>query len=139
MSPDHLELVASSARRLNDDPDRFGSTFYNRLFELAPETRALFPVDLDEQSGKLVDEIVFLAGAAGDLDRFLADARDLGARHARYGVRPEHFVPVGDALLTALETARDDWDDEMARAWGSLYRLVSEAMLDGSTADLFAG
>jgi hemoglobin-like flavoprotein len=56
--------------------------------------------------------------------------RQLGKRHASYGVQPRHFVTVEDALLFALEHALIDvFTAEVRAAWQAAFALVSSAML----------
>lgn len=139
MTPEQLALVADTVPRVTSDGDRFSARFYDRLFELEPETRALFPSDLTEQRGKLVDELSFLAGAVEDLPAFIESARRLGARHHRYGVKPEHFPLVEQALLAALsDVLSDGFTAEVEAAWRRLYRLIAETMLEGAAGQMFA-
>ena len=102
MTPEQLDLIASSAAAATRERRGFGAAFYGRLFELAPEVRTLFPDDIDEQGDKLVDELAFLTRAATDLDSFVDRARDLGRRHDGYGVEESHYALVRQALLDAL-------------------------------------
>ena len=139
MTPEQVDLVKSTVSVVQREAERFSMVFYDRLFELEPATRALFPSDLTEQRGKLVDELSFLAAAVGDLPAFIENARHLGARHHHYGVRPEHFEPVELALLEALASVLgESFTAEVERAWRRLYRLIAETMLEGSAGELFA-
>ncbi len=139
MTPEQLDLIAGSAAAATVDPQAFGAAFYGRLFELAPEVRTLFPADLDEQSDKLVDELAFLTSAATDLDHFVDRARDLGRRHDGYGAEQGHYAVVREALLAALaHSCAEAWTDAHAMAWGVLYDLIAETMLDGANDALFA-
>lgn len=145
MTPDELRLIEQDGAVVCARADAFARAFYDTLFELAPQTRQLFPNDLMGQRGKLVDELGFLietatgAAASGDLTPFLDRARDLGRRHAGYGVRGPDYGPVGAALLTALADVVDDWDDQHAGAWEKLYRLIGDVMREGADGELFAG
>jgi hemoglobin-like flavoprotein len=57
----------------------------------------------------------------------------MGARHATYGVRPEHYPIVGAALLESLaEVGGTAWLDEYTRAWADAYQVVQDAMLSGA-------
>ena len=42
------------------------------------------------------------------------------------------YRPVGVALLAALRETVDGFDDEHARAWSTLYRLVADTMREGA-------
>ena len=139
MTPEELALVTDSADVVCADADAFADSFYSTLFEIAPESRALFPTAMTAQKGKLVDELVFLVGAAQDLDTFVERARGLGARHAGYGVRFGDYEAVGAALVSAVaERVGDDWTIEHQRAWEKLYRLIADVMREGANSSLFA-
>lgn len=139
MTPEELALVKETAEIVCADGDVFARSFYDTLFEIAPETRGLFPADLTQQRGKLVDELVFLIGAADDLEPFLVRARELGRRHADYGVQYHDYDALGAALLTAVADAvGDEWSIEHQRAWSKLYRLIADVMREGASDQLFA-
>jgi hemoglobin-like flavoprotein len=108
---------------------RFSQKFYARLFEIAPELRALFPADLSAQMRKLMD---MLASLVEKLDRpheLALTLEALGAQHRDYGVRPEHFAPVGRALLETLDGELGPcFDDATRRAWVALYALATAWM-----------
>jgi hemoglobin-like flavoprotein len=75
----------------------------------------------------------FLADAVSDLPRFVERARDLGARHHRYGARSGHYEVVEQATLVALADALGPmWNQTTMLAWQRLYRLMAETMLEGS-------
>jgi nitric oxide dioxygenase len=138
MTPEQLSLISETVGIVVADADRFSTRFYERLFELAPATRKLFPGDLTEQRGKLVDELAFLAGAATDLPAFIDRARHLGARHQTYGVRPGDYDIVRTALLDSLAlVVGAQWTADSSHAWQALYRLIAETMLEGAAEALF--
>jgi hemoglobin-like flavoprotein len=138
VTPEQLELVRATVGDVAARPEVFSTQFYDRLFSMAPETRDLFPDDLAEQRRKLAEEFTFLASAVDDLPRFVERARDLGARHHRYGVRPDHYAVVGKVLLAALaDVLGARWDRPTMLAWQRLYWLMAETMLEGSTDSAF--
>ena len=142
MTPDELALVEADGAAVRAMPDEFATVFYDTLFELAPETRALFPDDLVAQRGKLVNELGFLVDAAtaagGEFGEFVTRASDLGRRHVEYGVASHDYAPVGQALMAALRTSIADWDDAHEAAWMKLYRLIADVMREGAESDLFS-
>lgn len=139
MTPDELAIVIETVQIASADRDALARSFYDRLFAIAPNTRELFPDDMTEQRGKLVDEFEFLVGAATDLDTFVDRARELGARHVDYGVTTADYDAVETALLGALaDRLGDDWTPERESAWRRLYRLIAETMLDGAAGRAFA-
>lgn len=139
MTPEELALVTETADIACADADAFAEAFYGTLFEISPESRALFPTDMTAQRGKLVDELVFLVAAAQDLDAFVVRARELGDRHTGYGVTFSDYDAVGAALVSAVaERMGEDWTMEQKRAWDKLYRLIADVMREGASKDLFA-
>ena len=138
MTPEQLEMVASTSAVIEESSERFAEAFYDVLFSAAPELRPMFPDDMAAQRAKLVDEVVFLAEVASDLDGFVARARALGARHRHYGVRAHDYDVVLTAMMSALqEILGEGYTAEVAAAWRLLYRLTAETMLEGATGELF--
>jgi nitric oxide dioxygenase len=140
MTPEQLALVGSTLAEVEANPDAFSTCFYERLFALAPQTRSLFPDHMSEQRRKLVAELSFLAEAVSDLPRFVERARDLGARHHRYGVRSGDYEVVEQAILIAVaDVLGPEWNQATMLAWQRLYRLMAETMLEGSAGAAFVG
>jgi hemoglobin-like flavoprotein len=53
----------------------------------------------------------------------------LGVRHARYGVLPEHYPLVGQALLGTLEQALGAaFTREVRDAWVTVYQALATTM-----------
>lgn len=144
MTPAELALIEADGAAVQADAEVFSTSFYELLFELDPSTRDLFPDDLVVQRGKLVAELDFLIDAAtgssstGDLGPFLERARELGRRHAGYGVTGADYPTVGRALVGAVAECVEGWDEQHARAWTNLYRLISDVMREGAEQTLFA-
>ncbi len=138
MTPTDLALVEHDADVFTERPDEFARAFYATLFELAPESRGLFPDDMTAQRVKLTDELRVLLEAAdvlrsgGSLDGFAARARDLGRRHREYGVSAAAYAPVGVALVAALRDTIEGFDDEHVVAWERLYQVVADTMREGA-------
>jgi hemoglobin-like flavoprotein len=62
-------------------------------------------------------------------EQIVPAVRHLGARHAGYGVRPEHYQTVGAALLWTLEQGLGDrFTDEAKTAWTAAYTLLAGLM-----------
>jgi hemoglobin-like flavoprotein len=128
-------LTASEIVLIRDSFDRvsvglrFSRNYYARLFDIAPELRALFPDDLSIQLRKLME---MLAALVEKLDRpheLMLALEALGAQHRDYGVAPAHFAPVGQALFETLQGELGPaFDDATRRAWIALYALCATWM-----------
>jgi hemoglobin-like flavoprotein len=73
--------------------------FYDRLFEIAPDVRSLFTGHMKEQGRKLMTMLGTAVTGLDKIEEIVPAVQDLGRRHGTYGVRDEHFAPVGEALL----------------------------------------
>ena len=129
LSARQVMLVRDSFARVRPIADTAADLFYGRLFETAPQVRPLFPGDMAEQKKKLM---AMLALAVANLDKpeaLAATVGDLGARHAGYGAKADHYAPVGAALLWTLEQGLGaDFTAEVRDAWGAAYAVVAGLM-----------
>ena len=107
--------------------------FYDKLFELDPGVRPLFTSDMEEQGRKLMQMITVAVQGLDHLDRIVPAVRDLGRRHADYGVRDEHYATVGAALLWTLgQGLGDSFTPEVEEAWAATYGLLAGVMKDAA-------
>jgi len=111
------------------DADALARRFYARLFALEPGLRAMFPAELAQQRQKLMATIGVAVAGLRRPEALLPALRQLGERHAGYGVRDEHYALVGQALLGALaEHFGTAYTAEVAEAWAAAYGLLAGVM-----------
>jgi hemoglobin-like flavoprotein len=104
--------------------------FYDRLFDIAPKVRSMFPTDLTEQRRKLMATLAVVVGGLGNLESVLPAASALAKRHVSYGAKAEHYPVVGAALLWTLEKGLGDgWTPDVAEAWTAAYGTLSGFMI----------
>jgi hemoglobin-like flavoprotein len=112
------------------DPAVVGGTFYAKLFIAHPGLRRLFPKDMEPQYVKLMD---MLNAVVSRLDRLHEISEEIAAmteRHVSYGVKPEHYAMVGDALLWTIEKGLGkDWTPSVKHAWTRAYNLLADRMV----------
>ncbi len=129
MTPQQIELVQTSFKKVVPIAATAADLFYGRLFEMAPETRAMFPADLTEQKRKLMSMLGTAVTNLHKLDTILPAVKDLGRRHKGYGVTVEHYAPVGAALLWTLETGLGaDFTPDVKSAWSAAYTALAGVM-----------
>src|ERR1700744_1480755 len=118
MTPDQIQLVQQSFAKVAPISEQASVIFYDRLFEVAPSVRALFPDDMKEQRKKLMATLAVGVGGLPNLQAVWPAASALAKRHVGYGAKPEHYPVVGGALLFTLEKGLGaDWTPEVAQAW----------------------
>lgn len=131
MTPDQITLVQQSFAKVAPVADQAAGMFYDRLFRIAPQLKALFPADMTEQRRKLMATLAIVVAGLSNLESILPAASALATRHVAYGARAEHYPLVGAALLWTLETALGDaWTGDVAEAWTAAYTLLSGAMIN---------
>jgi hemoglobin-like flavoprotein len=100
--------------------------FYSRLFELAPDARPLFTVDIRLQAKKFSDMLEWVIAHLENPDELRKEMRGLGARHKGYGVTVDQYAPVGSALIWMFQhTLGDRFTREMEEAWLEAYAFIS--------------
>jgi len=130
MTPHQIALIRDSFDKVVPIQATAAELFYNRLFTIAPEVRPLFKGDMAEQGRKLMAALALITRSLDDLDTLLPTAARLAERHVGYGVQPEHYPPVGEALLWTLETGLEDaFTPEVKRAWAEAYGTLSAVMI----------
>ena len=130
MTPDQVRLVQQSFAKVAPIADQAAIIFYDRLFEVAPAVKALFPADLAEQRKKLMATLAVVVNGLSNLEAVLPAASALAKRHVSYGARPEHYPVVGGALLWTLEKGLGEaWNPELADAWTTAYGTLSGYMI----------
>ncbi|MDT7769553.1 MAG: hypothetical protein QOI30_2563, partial [Mycobacterium sp.] len=95
-----------------DDQNGLIGRFYTRWFSLDVSLRDLFPPDMAAQRAAFAQALKWIYGelVAQRADEPVAFLAQLGRDHRKYGVLPEHYETLGQALYATLR-------DELAAAW----------------------
>jgi nitric oxide dioxygenase len=130
MTPEQVKFVQDSFAKVAPIADQAAVIFYDRLFEVAPGVKAMFPADMTEQRKKLMATLAAVVNGLSNLESILPAASALAVRHVSYGARPEHYPVVGGALLWTLEKGLGAaWTPETAAAWTAAYDTLSGYMV----------
>jgi len=130
MTPEQIKLVQDSFAKVAPISEKAAELFYGRLFEIAPQVRAMFPDDMTEQRKKLMATLAIVVQGLNNLDTILPAAGALAKRHVSYGAEAAHYPVVGQALLWTLEQGLGpSWTPEVAAAWTGAYTTLSGFMI----------
>lgn len=133
MTPEQIALVQQSFGKVALIKEQAAGLFYNRLFEIDPALKPLFKGDIAEQGKKLMASLALAVGHLRNPEVLVGPLRDMGARHAGYGVKDSHYDTVASALLWTLEKGLgDDFTPEVKDAWVATYTLVADVMKQGA-------
>lgn len=117
---------------IQEDPEAMLS-FYDHLFEIAPETRHFFDNDLTKQSDKLKMTFEFLVDHLEQFEYVQDAIEKLGKFHNRIQIEPCHYVSLKVALLKMIEeNMGDKFSSEIEEAWKVVIDYVSEVMINCS-------
>jgi hemoglobin-like flavoprotein len=126
-------LVQQSVAAVLPIADDAAKLFYGRLFEIDPSLQKMFRTDMTEQRRKLMQMLMGAVKGLDHLDKLVPVVKDLGQRHATYGVEEQHYDTVGAALLWTLGKGLGDaFTPETEEAWVAVYGLLSSVMKDAA-------
>ncbi|MBD0020829.1 oxidoreductase [Gordonia pseudamarae] len=111
---------------VNEDQQGFATNVYARLFSIEPALRDLFGPSMTEMRSKFVgviDHVLATIPAPSGQDELVDFLAQLGRDHRKYGITPEHYNHMYQALMDEFAAMMGaDWDTETQQA-------VSQAML----------
>jgi len=126
-------LVQDSFASIAPIADDAAALFYRRLFDVAPSLQPMFRGDMTEQRRKLMQMLTAAVKGLDQLDQLVPVVKDLGRRHARYGVVDAHYDTVGSALLWTLEKGLGSaFTADVREAWTVVYGLLATTMKEAA-------
>jgi hemoglobin-like flavoprotein len=134
MTEQEIILIKRSWRILRDiNPVIVGDTFYSKLFADNPSLRKMFPKEMTLQYQKLMDMLSTIVARLDHFEKLTDDIVAMGKRHRGYGVKPEQYKYVGEALIWTLEKGLGaDFTPEVKNAWIKCYSHLSAMMIGAS-------
>jgi nitric oxide dioxygenase len=141
MTPEQVRLLQQSIEAIGPLLNEIGRSFYTRLFELAPDTRALFKTDMEGQQQlfmaifrqfSVLNERSMLTlpvTASSSREVSIPGVAGLGERHVAYGVRPEHFNAAQNAFLWSVDKHLGEVVDAKTKeAWVRAFEMIIQGM-----------
>lgn len=130
MNNEQIELVQTSFSKVVPIAQTAANLFYRRLFEIAPEVKPLFKNDIEDQGRKLMATLKVVVEGLRQLDAIVPVAERLAIRHVAFGVKAEHYVPVGAALIWTLQQGLGtEFTPDTEAAWLVAYGTLSGVMI----------
>jgi nitric oxide dioxygenase len=133
LSAKQIRLVRESFASLREYETSVVLLFYGRLFEIAPETRALFKIDIHQQAAKLMETLRVTVDILDRFEELVPVLAELGRKHRVYGVQAYQYDKLRAALLWAMGQALGlEFDRETRAAWDQLIATISAVMLEAA-------
>lgn len=129
MTPEQIDMVQDSLGRILRKESALARVFYAELFAMAPQVRPLFPEDMEAQSAKLENALVYVVQNLTTPAALEQSLIPLARRHVGYGATRAHYAAVGLALMAALKATTPDGLSHAERnAWLAAYTAISDMM-----------
>jgi len=128
------ELVQRTWRAVLAVGDTFAEIFYGKLFSLDPSLRPLFARASRKDQGRSLTAMLSVAvGGLSRPDAIVLALRQLGRRHAAYGVQPAHYGAFREALIWTLQKCFGEaFTPEARSAWLAAYAFFASTMQDAT-------
>lgn len=132
--PDAVDLVQTSFDQVVPAKTDAARLFYELLFHIDPSVEPLFGgVDMSQQAEKLMDLLGTAVQSLGRFEQLKPLLRDLGKRHAGYGVELRHFDSVEQALLeTMSQMLGKEFTLDVRQAWTQILGQISAEMIEAA-------
>jgi hemoglobin-like flavoprotein len=133
VSPQQVDLVQKTWRLVQPIGDTAAELFYGKLFSLDAEVRPLFKNDLKDQGRNFTAMISVAVHWLARPEKVVIAIRQLGRRHAAYGVQPRHYEMAAIALLWMLEKSLGEaFTPEARLAWIAAYDMLAKTMQEAA-------
>ena len=128
--------VRDCIEAIGPDINEVSQHFYRHLLRDNPALSTIFSGNTASLNRKFFNMLAALKNVK-HLEKIETSIQQLGARHAQqYAVLGEHFAPLKQALLTALEEhLGETFDAELKLAWSGVFDEVA-AIMQRAMADL---
>ena len=133
MDSRQVALVQQSFEKVVPLGVKVTEIFYDELFAIDPSLRKMFKRDMRDQHKKLLSALAMVVRSLHAPENILTPARTLAVRHLDYGVLPDHYTYVGNALLRTLKKGLgDDFTPELRAAWVAAFRTLAGVMKEAA-------
>ena len=129
LTRDDIYRIQTSFLKINQNLNKIGENFYDKLFKANPDMIKLFKGDMKEQARNLMKMVKIVVDGLNNPQIILAAIQDLGIRHHEIGVTINDYKIFGDNLIDCIEAELGkDLDAKTKTAWQKLYSELAEVM-----------
>jgi len=130
MNQESKDLVKKSWAIISERSDDM-IMVYEKLYQWAPDTRAMFNIGIDKQAKKLKDTLAFIVDHLDNEESLANHSKRLGAGHDQYQLKPEHYTKLNIAFVESIEEILgEEYEEKIGLAWKEALEKVSEMMLN---------
>jgi nitric oxide dioxygenase len=140
MDAQKVQLVQQSFEQVAAMGLPAAELFYAELFAIDPSLQDMFSGNMQDQHKKLLAALALVIRSLNSPEKIIPPVQQLAVKHVDYGVLPEHYTLVGNALLRTLKKAfGEQFTPELRGAWTDAFRMLAQVMKDAAYGDAKAG
>ena len=130
------QLIQSTFWRVASLSETAAVVFYAQAVEIEPALRRVLTVHPQERGGKFLRLLRAAVRSANERETITAAIENVGIPSAGFGIRPQYYPAVIDALLVTLELGLGEgFTPEVKEAWMAAYApVVKYAPIDAELA-----
>jgi hemoglobin-like flavoprotein len=129
MQLSQIALVQESWEKINPIRAAAAEMFYAKLFELDPSLRTFFHDNPTEQGDQFMKMVATAVATLNKPDELLPVLQALGTRHARYGVKDNHYDTMALALFDTLHKGLGTaFTNDIQLAWKVVFSVIATTM-----------
>ncbi|MDH5368931.1 MAG: Hpt domain-containing protein, partial [Gammaproteobacteria bacterium] len=127
----NIDLLEQTFELIEPQGEKLVARFYEELFKRYPKVKGLFlNTTSEKQQSKLLAALKLVVSNLRNHDVLVNALTEMGERHKKYGVQPEHYDAVTSTLLDVMEEYLGDaWTAAIGKEWKSALELVSNVMM----------
>jgi NAD(P)H-flavin reductase/hemoglobin-like flavoprotein len=131
-----IVAIRDTFAHVADAGDEAVAYFYAWLFLRRPELRELFPPAMDEQRDRLFRSLGRIVESLSTPDEMAKYLSQLGRDHRKYGVTPDMYDGVGEALIATLRAfAGTAFTSGAEEAWTQTFAAAAALMIRAAEDD----
>ena len=128
-----ITLVQQSFEKVAKLGIKAAELFYAELFAIDPSLRAMFKGNMQVQHTKLLSALALVVRSLHTPEKIITAVQKLAVKHLDYGVKPEHYTYVGNALLRTLKKGLGpEFTPELSEAWVEAFRMLARIMKEAA-------
>lgn len=135
MTPQQIKLVETSWARIAPSADQVAVLFYDRLFEIAPETESFFPADRFDLGKTLMQMLGLVVKGLPNIGDLPLALQHISEKHVDTAAFLVHEDPAREALLWTLHQGLgDDFTSDLEQAWRNVFAVLAATMTESPAA-----
>jgi hemoglobin-like flavoprotein len=121
--------IKDSWERLKINSPRFADDFYDRVFDICPDSKEMFKKDMCTQANLFMKQMTHIIDKIEIWETLASDIHQLGVKHKiEYKINFKYFETFWIAFFATLKKALGDEWMRFKMCWESFYAFLMKVM-----------